>query len=83
MYVFKVFSVFSGLNLEVLFTDLCVRWNFHSEIDLNEKKKMKFFNDSKIAVQLFNTLSSKFPSIINNLTEDIEIEFTETLKGYI
>ena len=44
---------------------------------------MKFFNDSKIAVQVFNTLSSKLPSIINNLTEDIEIEFTETLKGYI
>ena len=44
---------------------------------------MKFFNDSKIAVEVFNTLSSKFPSIINNLTEDIEIEFTETRKGYI
>ena len=33
--------ILSGLNLEVLFTDLCVRWNLHSEIGLNEKKKKK------------------------------------------
>ena len=30
---------FSRLNLKVLFTDLCVRWNLHSEIGLNEKKE--------------------------------------------
>ena len=38
MYIFKVLFVFSGLNLKALFTDLCVRWNLHSEIGLNEKK---------------------------------------------
>ena len=27
------------VNLQVLFTDLCVRWNLHSEVGLNEKKK--------------------------------------------
>ena len=41
MYIFKVLFILSGLNLEVLFTDLCVRWNLHSEIGLNEKKKKK------------------------------------------
>ena len=30
---------FSRMNLKVLFTDLCVRWNLHSEICLNEKKR--------------------------------------------
>ena len=40
-YIFKVLSVFSGLNLKFLFTDLCLRWNLHSEIGLNEKKKIK------------------------------------------
>ena len=28
-------------------------------------------------VQVFNTLSSKFPQIITNLTEDTELAFTE------
>ena len=38
MYIFKVLPVFSGLNLKDLITDLCVRQNLHSEIDINEKK---------------------------------------------
>ena len=76
MYIFKVLFVFNGLNLKVLFTDLCVRWNLHSEIGLNEKK-IKFSYDIKITVQVFNTLSSKFPQIITNLTEDTELAFTE------
>ena len=29
------------VNLQVLFTDLCVRWNLHSEVGLNGKKKKK------------------------------------------
>ena len=80
MNIFKVLFVFSGLNLKALFTDLCVRWNFHSEIGFSEKK-VKFSHDSKIAVQVFNTLSSKFPHIIINLTEDTELAFIERLKG--
>ena len=68
--MFKVLFVFSGLNLKVLFTDLYVRWNLHSEIGLNEKKD-KMLIDSKITVQAFNALSSKFPQIITNLTEDM------------
>ena len=55
---------------------LCVRWNLHSEIGLNEKK-IKFSHDNKITVQFFDTLSSKFPQIIINLIEDIELAFTE------
>ena len=34
----------------------------------------------KITVQVFNTLSSKFPQIITNLTEDTELAFTERLE---
>ena len=71
MYIFKVLFAFSGLNLKVLYTDLCVRWNLHSEIGLNEKK-IKFSHDSKITVQVFNTLSSEFPQIITNITERLE-----------
>ena len=41
------------------------------------KKKLFFSHDSKITVQVFNTLSSKFPQIITNLTEDTELAFTE------
>ena len=51
MNIFKVLFVFSGLNLKVLLTDLCV-----------------------------NTLSSKFPQIITNFTEDIELAFIERLE---
>ena len=58
---------------------LCVRSNLHSEIGLNEKK-IEFSHDSKITVQVFNTLSSKFPQIITNLTEDTEQAFTERLE---
>ena len=65
--------------LKVLFTDLHVRWNLHSEIALNEKK-IKFSHDSKITVQVFNTLSSMFPQIITNLTKDTEWAFTERLE---
>ena len=80
MYIFKVLLVFSGQNLKALFTDFCAKWNFHSEIGLNEKK-IKLSHDSKITAQVFNTLSSKFPQIIINLTEDNELAFTERLKG--
>ena len=44
------------------------------------KKKIKFARDSKITVQDFDTLSSKFPQIITNLTEDTEQAFTESLE---
>ena len=44
------------------------------------KKKIKFARDSKITVQDFDTLSSKFPQIITNLTEDTEQAFTERLE---
>ena len=70
--------VFSELNLEVLFTDLCARWNLPFEVGLNEKKI--FSHDSKITVQVFNTLLSKFPQIITNLTDDTELAFTEKLE---
>ena len=80
MYIFKVLFVFSGLNFKVLFTDLCVRLNLHSEIGLNEKKNF-FSHNRKITFQVFNTLSSKFPQIITNLTEDTELTFcTERLE---
>ena len=80
MNIFKVLFVFSGLNVKALFTDLCVRCNFHSEIGLNEKT-IKFPDDSKVTVEVFNTISSKFPLIIINLTEDTELVFIERLKG--
>ena len=81
MYIFKVLFVFSELNLKVLFTDLCARWNFHFEIGLNEKKRIKLSHDSKIIVQVFNPFYSKFPQIITNLTEDSrELAFTERLE---
>ena len=76
MYIFKVLFVFSGLDLKVLFTDLCVRWNHYSEIGFNEKKD----NDSKTTVPVFNTLPSKFPQITTNLTEDTELAFIERLE---
>ena len=44
------------------------------------KKKIKFSHDSKITVQVFNTLSSKFPQIIINLTEDTKLAFIERLE---
>ena len=75
----KVLFVFSCVILKDLFTDLCVRWNLHSEIGLNEKK-IKFSHDSKITIHVFNTLSSKFPQIITNVTEDTELAFTERLE---
>ena len=52
MYIFKVLFILSGLNLKVLFTDLCVRWNLHSEIGLNEKKKREFSHGNEIPVQV-------------------------------
>ena len=75
MNIFKVLFVFSGLDVKAVFTDLCVRCNFHPEIGLNEKK-IKF---PDVTAQVFNTISSKFPLIIINLTEDTE--FIERLKG--
>ena len=45
-----------------------------------KKKKIKFSQGSKITVQVFNNLSSKFPQIITNLTEDNELIFTERLE---
>ena len=65
--------------MKASFTDLCVRWNLHPEIGLNEKK-IKFSHDSNITVQVFNTLSFKFPQIITNLTEDTELAFIERLE---
>ena len=45
------------------------------------KKKIKFSHDSKITVQVFNTLTSKFPQIITNLNEVAgELLFTEQLE---
>ena len=44
------------------------------------KKKIKFSQDSKITVQVFNTLLSKFPQIITNLTEDTELALIERLE---
>ena len=43
-------------------------------------KKIKFSHNSKITVQVFNTLSSKFPQIITNLAEDTELAFIERLE---
>ena len=48
-----------------------------------KRKKKKNLHDSKIIVQVFNTLSSKFPQIITNLTEDTELTFTERLERLI
>ena len=41
------------------------------------KKKIKLSHDKKIMVQVFNTISSKFPHIVTNLTEDTELAFTD------
>ena len=41
------------------------------------KKKIKLSHDSKITVPVFNPLSSKFPQIITNSSEDTELAFTE------
>ena len=49
-------------------------------LELNEKK-INFSHDSKIAVQVFNTLSCKFPQMITKLTEDTELAFTERLES--
>ena len=43
------------------------------------KRKIKFSHDSKITAQVLNTLSSKLPQIITNLTEDSELAFIERL----
>ena len=43
-------------------------------------KKKRISHDSKITVEGFNILSSKFPQIITNLTEDTELVSTERLK---
>ena len=43
------------------------------------KRKIKFSNDSKITVPVFNTLSSKFPQIITNLTKDTKLAITKRL----
>ena len=45
-----------------------------------KKKKIKFSHDSKITVQVFNSVSSKFPQIITKLTEDTELAFIERLE---
>ena len=47
------------------------------------KIKIKTSHDNKITVQVFNTLLSKFPQIITNLTEDTELVFTEKLKKVV
>ena len=44
------------------------------------KIKIKKSHDNKITVQVFNTLLSKFPQIITNLTEDTELACTEKLE---
>ena len=44
------------------------------------KKKKKISHNNKITIQVFNTLSSKFPQIITNLAEDTELAFTERLE---
>ena len=82
VFVCQLLFGFSGLNLKVLFTTLFIRWNLHSEIGLSEKKKkIKFWHDSKITVQVFNNLSSKFAQIINNLTEGTgELAFPKRWK---
>ena len=49
-------------------------------LELNEKK-INFSHDSRIAVQVFNTLSCKFPQMITKLTEDTELAFTERLES--
>ena len=41
MYIFKVLFVYGRLNFKDLFPDLCVRWNLHSEIRLNEKSFLR------------------------------------------
>ena len=43
------------------------------------KRKIKFSHDSKITAQVLNTLFSKLPQIITNLTEDSELAFIERL----
>ena len=43
-------------------------------------KKKRISHDGKITVDGFNILSSKFPQIITNLTEDTELVSTERLK---
>ena len=43
-------------------------------------KKKFFSHDSKITVQVFSTLPSKFTQTITNLIEDTELAFTEKLE---
>ena len=45
-----------------------------------QKKNKRFSHDRKIIVQVFDTLSSKFPQMITNLNEDTELVFTEKLN---
>ena len=45
------------------------------------RKKISFSHDRKLTVQVFNTLSSRFPQIITKLTEDTELAFIERLEG--
>ena len=47
---------------------------------MKKKKEKKRSRDSKIMVQVFIALSSKFPQIITSLTEDTELAFTERLE---
>ena len=57
-------------------------WKFYLLIYVLDgvfSEKIKFSHDSKITVQVFNTLSSRFPQIIN-LTEYPELAFTERLE---
>ena len=42
--------------------------------------KTKFSHGNKITVQVFDTLSCKFPQIITKLTEDTKLAFTERLE---
>ena len=42
--------------------------------------KTKFSHGNKITVQVFDTLSCKFPQIITKLTKDTKLAFTERLE---
>ena len=68
--------VFCWLNLKVLCTDL---WNLFFEIGLNEKKD-NIFTWQQNNSPSFNALSSNFPQMITNLTEDTKLAFTERLE---
>ena len=76
---FLKFCVLIGLNLKVLFSDLCVRWNPHSVTGFKWKKDKIFHSFFKF-FQVFHTLSSKFLQIIANFTEDTGLASTERLE---